>query len=140
VRAILVDTGPIVALLSRRDRHHRWAVDVWRSVPPPLLTCEAVLSEAVFLLRTVSGGGAGQVLEMVERGAVRVPFQIEPEAPAVLKLMRKYEDIRMDLADACLVRMAEMHADSVVMTIDEEFRSVYRRRGRATIPTMMPPR
>lgn len=138
MRAVLVDTGPIVALLSRRDRYHHWAVEVWDSVAPPLLTCEAVLSEAVFLLRTVSEAGA-EVLEMVQRGVIRVPFQLEPEAPAVQKLMRKYGNVRMDLADACLVRMTEIHTDSVVMTIDEEFRSVYRRRGRATIPTMMPP-
>lgn len=134
MRATVVDTGPLVAFLSRRDRYHDWAVGALASVSPPLLTCEAVLSEAVFLL-----GGSDRVLELVERGVVQVPFRLDAEVGAIRTLLQKYQNVRMDLADACIVRMTEIHDDSVVMTLDSEFREVFRRRGRHRIPTIMPP-
>ena len=59
---------------------------------------------------------------------------------AVGRLLRRYASLPMDLADACLVRLSELHADSVVFTIDSEFRDVYRRNGRQVIPTLLPPR
>jgi predicted nucleic acid-binding protein len=134
VRVTLVDTGPIVAFLSRRDRYHDWAVGALASVAPTMLTCEAVLSEAVFLLR-----GSDRVLELVQRGVVGVPFRLDAEVGAIKTLLKRYEDVRIDLADACLIRMTEIHDDSIVMTLDSEFRDVFRRRGRQAIPTIMPP-
>jgi predicted nucleic acid-binding protein len=134
VKATVVDTGPLVAFLSRRDRYHDWAVGAFASVSPPLLTCEAVLSEAVFLL-----AGSDRVLELVQRGVVQVPFRLDAEVGMVRTLLKRYQDHRMDLADACIVRMTEIHDDSVVMTLDSEFRDVFRRRGRQAIPTIMPP-
>jgi uncharacterized protein len=123
-----------VAFLSRRDRYHDWAVGALAAVAPPMLTCEAVLSEAVFLL-----GGSDRVLELVQRGVVGVPFRLDAEVGATRTLLKRYQDARIDLADACLIRMAEIHDDSVVMTLDSEFRDVFRRRGRQAIPTIMPP-
>jgi len=134
VRVTVVDTGPIVAFLSRRDRYHDWAVGALASVSPPLLTCEAVLSEAIFLL-----GGSDRVLELVQRGVVGVAFRLDAEVGAIRTLLKRYQDVRIDLADACIVRMTEIHDDSVVMTVDTEFRDVFRRRGRQAIPTIMPP-
>jgi predicted nucleic acid-binding protein len=134
MRVTLVDTGPIVAFLSRQDRHHDWAMGALASVAPPMLTCEAVLSEAVFLL-----GGSDRVLELVQRGVVGVPFRLDTEVGAIRTLLKRYQDVRIDLADACLIRMTEIHDDSVVMTLDSEFRDVFRRRGRQAIPTIMPP-
>jgi uncharacterized protein len=138
LRVTLVDTGPIVAFLSRRDRYHDWAVGALAAVPPPLLTCEAVLSEAVYLVGGAIGG-AERVLELVERGVVALPFRLDAEVAAIKALLKRYQDVRIDLADACLIRMTEIHADSVVMTLDSEFRDVFRRRGRQAIPTIMPP-
>ena len=138
MKVTIVDTGPIVAFLSRRDRYHDWAVGALASVSPPLLTCEAVLSEAVFLLGGAIGGGE-RVLELVERGVVGLPFRLDGEVAAIRKLIKAYQDVRIDLADACLVRMTEIHDDAVVLTLDSEFRDVYRRRGRHAIPTIMPP-
>jgi predicted nucleic acid-binding protein len=137
VRATLVDTGPLVAFLNRRDRHHHWAVDTMARLRPPLLTCEAVLSEAIYLVRTLPGGGEA-VMEMLQRGIVRAVFRLEEEAGAVRTLIARYGDVPMDLADACLVRMTEIHAEPVLITVDAEFRDVYRRHGRKTIPTLLP--
>ena len=139
MRATLIDTGPLVAFLNRRDRHHRWAVDTMAALRPPLLTCEAVLSEACYLVRKLPHGGEA-VLEMLARGVVRPVFRLEEEAAAVKTLLSKYGDVPMDLADACLVRMTELYAESVLVTVDTEFRDIYRRLGRKHIPTVLPHR
>lgn len=135
----LIDTGPLVATLNRRDRHHSWAASVLAAMPPPLLTCEAVLAESAYLLRGLAGGSAA-LMELVTRGLIQVRFSLQKEAPAIRQLLKRYASVRMDLADACLVRMTELDADCELLTIDSEFRDVYRRRGRQTIPTVMPSR
>ena len=138
MKAVLVDTGPIVAYLNRRDRHHDWAVGLFKQHRPPMLTCDAVLSEAVFLLSASSGEGK-RVLELVTRGVVQPRFDLEAEAGAASAFLRRYRSLPMDLADACLVRMSELHADCVLLTADSEFRDVFRRNGRQVIPTVLPP-
>jgi predicted nucleic acid-binding protein len=135
--AILLDTGPIVAFLRADDVHHEWAVDVLGQVAPPLLTCEPVLSEALFLVRR-HAGGAQRVLELVRRGLVKIDFRLADELDAVDRLIRKYGAQAMDLSDACLVRMAERQRDCVVLSVDHQFRDVYRRNGRQAIPTILP--
>lgn len=136
MKATLIDTGPIVALLNRRDRHHRWAVDTFASLVPPVLTCEAVLSEAAYLVKALPAGPE-KVLELVARGVVKPSFRLDEEVRSVQTLLGRYRSARMDLADACLVRMTEQH-DSVLVTVDSEFRDIYRRHGRQTIPVLMP--
>ena len=131
-----MDTGPLVAFLNRRDRRHAWARSQLAEIQPPLLTCEAVLSEACFLVRNLEGGAVA-VMNLVSSGAVTVPFQLDGEIGSVAKLLRKYSDVPMSLADACLVRMAEQVADSSVLTLDTDFR-VYRKHGRQVIPTILP--
>jgi predicted nucleic acid-binding protein len=138
LRVVLADTGPIVAYLNGRDGHHAWAVGALKQVHPPLLTCEAVLSEAAYLLRATSGGGE-RVMEMIGRGVLRATFDLQAEAAAVKGLLRRYRSLPMDLADACLARMSELHPDCVLLTVDSEFRDVYRRNGRQVIPTLLPP-
>lgn len=129
---VAVDTGPLVALLNQRDAHHDWARLVLAGVETPLLTCEAVLAEASYLLRDVSGGYAG-VLELVTRGAVALPFRLRDEIEEVRTLMARYTSVPMPLADACLVRMAELDASVSVLTLDSDFH-VYRKRGRRVVP------
>jgi uncharacterized protein len=131
-----VDTGPLVALLNARDEHHVWARDAFDGVAPPLLTCEAVLSEACHLLREVRGGPKA-VLELVARGAVAPVFRLDAEARAVDRLMTRYASVPMSLADACLVRMTELDDDLRIVTLDRDFR-VYRRHGRQAVPILMP--
>ena len=136
MRAVIVDTGPLVAFLNRRDRYHSWAVEQFGSLPPPLLTCEPVLSETAYLVRDLHGGPEA-VLELVARGVVSPTFRLLDEIAAVKTVVRRYG---RGLADACLVRMSEIHSDCVLLTIDSEFRDVYRRHGRKSIPTRLPPK
>jgi predicted nucleic acid-binding protein len=126
----------LVALLNRRDNHHAWARMGFAEAEPPLLTCEAVLSEACFLVRALPKGPQA-VVELLQQGVVAIPFRIEEEAKRIAKLLERYASVPMSLADACLVRMAEQHAQSVVMTLDGDFR-IYRKHGRQVVPTIMP--
>jgi predicted nucleic acid-binding protein len=133
---IILDTGPLVALLNRRESHHGWVVAEMRTVAPPLLTCEAVIAEAAFLLRRADRGGAA-LMALLARGAVRIAFRLDEEHETVARLMTKYADVPMSLADACLVRMSETHTRARVMTFDSDFR-VYRRSTRQVLPLAMP--
>ena len=136
ISAVLLDTGPLVAFLNRRDRYHVWATAEMAGLRPPLLTCEAVLSETCFLLRKLDSG-TDAVFCLLERGLITVRFRLDEEVQAVRKLMARYGRIPMSLADACLVRMAEQNSDSVLLTLDAAFR-VYRKHARHVIPTLMP--
>ena len=133
---VILDTGPLVALLNRRDRHHHWAKDQWAEIDPPLLTCEAVLAEACFLVQPFAGGKTA-VLEMVRRSVLDVSFGLAEETAAVSQMLKKYQDVPMSLADGCLVRMAERHSKSVVFTLDSDFKT-YRKYRRQRIPTLSP--
>jgi predicted nucleic acid-binding protein len=123
-----------VALLSRRDRHHRWAAAQASRHAPPWRTCEAVLSEAFHLLGTT---GAQALAELLHRDAITPAFDLATELDAVLTLIRKYASVPMSLADACLVRMTETLADPLLLTTDSDFR-VYRRHSRQVVPAVMP--
>jgi uncharacterized protein len=136
VTRVVVDTGPIVALLNRRDRHHGWVREVFDTIEPPVFTCEAVVSEACFLLGRFARG-PDAVLELLAKDVLRVDFQVRSEIDPLRSLMQKFASVPMSLADACLVRMTELDADSVVVTLDGDFR-VYRRTQRHVIPTIMP--
>lgn len=133
---VLVDTGPIVAYLNRRDRHHAWAVRCWSALTDPLWTWEAVVSEVTFLLGA-DGGTAEPMLRLLDRGLVNVEPVLASHVADVCRLLRKYADTPMSVADACLVRMSELHDSSQVMTTDRDFQ-VYRRRGRHVIPLLAP--
>jgi len=132
----LIDAGPIVALLVAEDTHHDWARHVWERLEPPLLTCEAVLSEAQFLVARFDGNPR-TVLEFVQRGALRVAFEVQNEVERLLELQQAYRSLPMSLADACLVCMAEQSQRCRVVTTDSHFR-IYRRNGRQLIPVLMP--
>lgn len=130
----LADASFLIALLSRRDRHHRWALEQAGRVPPPWKTCEAVLSEAFYLL----GRDGGRALAaLLEREAVVVSFDLADNLDAVLKFMHKYANVPASLADACLVRMTETVDDPLLLTTDHDF-AVYRRHGRQVVPCARP--
>jgi uncharacterized protein len=135
-RKVLLDTGPLVAFLNRRDEHHDWAVSLWSDIQPPLLTCESVISEACFLLRGLAGGGEA-VFELMHRGVIAIMFRLDEDLKPVARLLSRYADVPMSVADASLVRMAERFPESRVLTVDTDFR-VYRKHGRQVIPTMLP--
>ena len=133
-RNVLVDAGFLVALLSRRDSHHQWAVTQAPGHALPWRTCEAVLSEAFHLLGARGAPGLG---ELLRRRALIAAFDLDNDVESVLKLLQKYANVPMSLGDACLVRMTETFADPVILTTDFEFR-IYRRHSRQMVPCMMP--
>lgn len=135
-RGVIIDTGPVVAFLNKRDTWHQWAVSQLAAIEPPLLTCEPVLSEAAFLLRADPRGGDA-LLELVERNLIVCAFHLEDALEHVRRLMKRYRDVPMSLADACLVRMTEERRTSRVLTLDSDFRH-YRRLGRQVIPLISP--
>ena len=135
---VVVDTGPLVALLNRRDRHHAWVRQVLDTVEPPIFTCEAVVSEACFLLGRLAGG-EDALLALLANRVVTIDFQLHTEIETVRGLMRKFATVPMSLADACLVRMSELDVQTTILTLDGDFR-VYRRNRRHVIPTIMPGR
>ena len=121
----IVDSGPIVAALNRRDSHHAWAKAVFASLGEPPVTCEAVLTEVCWHLRE-SPQAVARVLEMPSRGDLRLFSVVETEGVALAGLVRKYGK-RMDLADAGIVRLAEIFSRAKVITTDVEDFRVYRR-------------
>ena len=135
-KLILVDAGPLVALLSSADAFHGWARETLGAMKPPLHTSEAVIAEATYLLRRVPGAPVG-LLEMIARGAVEIRFRLSAEIDTVRDLMNRYRLTPMSLADASLVRMSELERDSVIVTLDRHFLT-YRRNRRQRIPVLMP--
>jgi uncharacterized protein len=133
---VLLDTGPLVSFLAAGLTHHIWVCEQWKRLRPPLLTCEPVLTEAAFLLKR-EGRAVDDLFELLERRVIRVGLQVEEQQADLRALLQRYRDRPMSLADACLVRMAELHADSRVFTLDNDFR-LYRRHGNKVIPVLMP--
>jgi predicted nucleic acid-binding protein len=137
IRDVLLDAGPLAALVNPRDAWHDWVRDRFGEVVPPLRTCEAALSEACFLARRAHGG-VGAVLGLVDRSVVALDWALKDHFGEVAALMRRYAGVPMSLADACLVRMSELARDGVVLTLDGDFR-IYRRHRRQRIPLLLPP-
>jgi predicted nucleic acid-binding protein len=135
-KVVIIDAGPLVAFLAEGAEHGKWVAGQFKRLRPPLLTCEAVLTEAAFLLKR-EGAEADKLFALLERGVLRLNFTLGDQEPDVRELMRRYRDTPMSLADACLVRMAELHAGATIFTLDGDFR-VYRKHGRQMIPVLMP--
>ena len=114
----------IVALLDRSENNHARCVHAVKELAQPLVTCEAVIAESCYLLRTV-GGAAEAVVENVEKGVFQIPFSIHRSAAFVRRLIRKYRDHDIDFADACLIRLAEELDTGEILTLDSEFQ-IYR--------------
>ena len=131
----LCDTGPIVAYLNRHDPHHDWAVAVMKQMRPPLLTCEAVLTEAAYFLRE-EGVDIEPLFRLLERAAFLIDFDMSAHWPRMRTLMRRYAT--MDLADASVVVMTEVHARSQVLTLDAKDFGIYRRNDRQVIRFIAP--
>jgi predicted nucleic acid-binding protein len=129
----IADTGFLVAFANRRDRHFAWAYSLAQQIHEPLLTCEAVLAETAFHLNDTA-----LVLAMLDKGLVRLAFDLESHRVELTKLSQRYADRQPDLADLCLIRMSEIHQEYPVITVDGDFR-IYRRNRRETIPVIMPP-
>jgi predicted nucleic acid-binding protein len=133
---VIVDTGPLVAALDRADRYHQWTVDQIERLVPPMLVCEPVLAEAMFLLRNLSRA-RDELLRLLGNGALSVAFRIEEHVPQLRELLRRYRDRPISLADACIVRMAELKPHHAVFTLDSDF-TIYRKHGRMPVDLVYP--
>ena len=133
---VIVDTGPLVALLNRKDNSHAWVVQQLQDIQPPLVTCESVLAEAAYLTRQTPGARVA-LIEMVGEGFLTIGMAVADHHSALLAMVRRYAAVPMSLADACLVRLAELFPQSPVLTLDSDF-SVYRKNGRQVIDVLRP--
>jgi len=133
MRAI-ADTGFLVAFSNGADRYHEWAVAVAKGVTEPLLTCEAVLAETAFHLRSVS-----VTLAMLRTGLIELSFECNDHLTQIAAMAERYKDRAPDLADLCVIRMSEMYPRHSVITVDRRDFRVYRRNKREAIPLICPP-
>jgi uncharacterized protein len=132
----ILDTGPLVGSLDRDDQWHRWAATQFSAIQQPAVTCEAVISEACFLLRDVPEARQ-KIFALVERGILRIVPVLPEESPAVRALLIRHGK-RMDYADACLVRLSELHREHTVVTTDAEDFRIYRRFTRKPLALSVP--
>jgi predicted nucleic acid-binding protein len=134
--AAIVDTGPLVAFCDRAERHHHWVAERIEELEAPLLVCEPVLAEAMYLLAR-HAKVEDAMLELLQNGALSVAFRVDEHVGELRKLLRKYRDTPMSLADACLVRMSEIYERHAVLTLDADF-FTYRKHGRAALTLIHP--
>lgn len=125
---ILVDAGPLIALVDADDGNHRACANTFAAIRESLGTVWPVLAEAMYQVSDVRGGPAA-IWQLIERGAVRLLPLDEEDVPRIRELMEKYADLPMDLADAALVRVAERDGLRTVFTIDRRDFTVYRLKG-----------
>ncbi len=124
MKPVLLDTGAIVAALDRSEGYHRRVLEALDAVDRPLVTCEPVITEACYLLRKLPGASEA-VLDNVASGAFQIPFQLSACSADIRRILRRYRDRRIDLADACLIHLAGLLATGDVLTLDTDF-EVYR--------------
>jgi predicted nucleic acid-binding protein len=131
----IADTGFLVAFANRNDQYHDWAVSVAGRVTEPLLTCEAVLAESAFRLRSVA-----LVLAMLRDGLIALAFDCQDHLPQLAALASRYGNRQPDLVDLCLIRMSELHPRHSVITVDDDDFRIYRRSKREAISLICPPK
>lgn len=131
---VIIDSSAIVALLDPREEHHRWARKATAELPPPWVTCEAVIVEAFYLLEELE---RDRLVRLLKDGRVQISYNLKEDLNKVLDLMSKYATVPISLADACLVRMTELLPDPLLVTTDADFK-IYRRQGRRVVPCRMP--
>jgi predicted nucleic acid-binding protein len=132
----IVDTGFLVALVNRSEQYHPWVKGQLSRIPSPLLTCEPVITETCFLLQKIYRGEA-TILKLISSEKIKIEFQISQESANLQKLMERYQSVPMSLADACLVRMTEIYPNSILLTLDSDFR-IYRKNKNEIIPFIIP--
>ncbi|MGA6986235.1 MAG: PIN domain-containing protein [Terriglobales bacterium] len=136
MRRVLVDTGPLVAIMSRADQHHKTCVEALHDLPGPLFSCWPVITEAAWLLRG-RAGAVQQMLDGISAGFLELVSIPSTEATEIGKVIEKYRSIRPQLADAALVYLAERDGFDTIFTLDRRDFSVYqagRKRAFRIIP------
>jgi uncharacterized protein len=121
----LLDTGPLVALLSKDDVNHEKARRLFAASAPPFRCCEPVVAESCFLMRKVHRAGPAEVVALGARGVYTIAISVEAHWTSIEALLKKYADRPISLADACLIRCAEIDEEARIATFDRDF-GVYR--------------
>lgn len=124
-RRVLIDAGPIVALLSSRDAYHNRCIERAKVLPAPLYTCWPAFTEAAYLIGTKQGR-ATSVLEHFETSNLRLLALDESDAAAISFILNRFDDQGFSLTDACLMHLAEREGIEEVFTIDQKDFSVFR--------------
>ena len=122
---VLLDAGPLVALLSKNDAQHERAKRLFADQTPPFRCCEAVLAEACFLTRKVDRTGPAEIIALGRKGVFEIAVSLSAHWTDIEGILRKYADRPVSLADASLIRCAELHDESRILTFDADFH-VYR--------------
>lgn len=133
---IIADSGVLVALIYEKDQCHKWTLEQTEQLAPPFYTCEAVITEICYLLQNVKNGEQN-ILGMIADGNLQIDFLLSAEVENIQSLMKKYSNLPMSLADACLVRMSELIDNSIVFTTDSDFH-IYRKNGKEKISIIIP--
>jgi predicted nucleic acid-binding protein len=133
---VIIDTGFLVALLNRSEQYHSWVKNQLNNISSPIITCEPVITETCFLLRKIYGAET-TILNLINSQKLKIPFRLIDEFSMVHQFMQRYQSVPMSLADACLVRMAEIYPNSLVLTLDSDFR-IYRKNKNEIIPLVIP--
>jgi len=136
MRAAIVDTGPLVAFVDRAEQYHQWAIARIEELEAPLLVCEPVLAEAMHLLGRLSRA-QDALFGLLENNALRIAFRMEEHLASLRRLLAKYSDRPMSLADACVVRMAEIYERHAILTLDSDF-AVCRKHGKVPLAVIHP--
>jgi len=129
VTPVLVDSSFLIALYDQSDFDHTRCLRAYESLDRPLVTCEAVITESVYMLRYV-GGAAEALLASIECGAMEIGFRLSEAAGSIHSIMKKYSDTPADFADACLVQMADALETGDILTLDSDFVHYRWRRNR----------
>ena len=126
--AAIADAGFIIALRSRDPVERNWARSILAEVPPPFLTCEAVLAEAAHFVDNA------WLIRMVADDHFRVAFNLTEQLDGVNRFILKYGDQGIDLADACVARMSELFPGATVYSVDGKHFQLMRRFGKEPLP------
>ncbi len=132
----IADTSVLVAFFDKNDSYNKWAIQQFRDLPKPFISCEAVVTETCFLLQHIHQGEQ-TFLSFIETGIIEIDFSFSNEISEIKNLMKKYGDVPMSFADACLARMSELHQHSSIFTLDSDFH-IYRQFGKKEIPLIIP--
>ena len=124
MKPVLLDTSVMVALLDRSERRHVDCVQAIQELDSPLVTCESVITEACYLTRNLPGAPEA-ILQNVRDGAFQIPIQLSRSAAVIQRILRKYRDQEIDLADACLIHLASELRTGDILTLDSDFK-IYR--------------
>lgn len=133
---VIVDTGILIALIDRYDFYHDWVTEHLKQITPPLLTCEAVISESWFLSQRVKNGRE-TLLQLLAQKHIMVQFDLNAELMPIMTLLTRYQSVPASLADVELVRMSELYPNSMVFTLDSDFQ-IYRKNRNQVIPLITP--